>query len=472
MKKLPDINSNFSDWYTEVVAKAELAEHGPVRGSMIVKPYGWEIWENIKKVLDKKIKAQGVKNAQFPLLIPESFLKREADHVEGFSPELAVVTHAGGKELEEPLVIRPTSETIIHDAFSRWIKSWRDLPMKINQWANVVRWEMRPRLFLRTTEFFWQEGHTAHATKAEAEADAELMMQQYVDLAQNYLAIPVIVGQKSQSEKFAGAEKTITFEAFMPDGKALQMGTSHVLSQNFARVFNIKFQNKDGKEEHPYLTSFGSTTRMLGAVIMMHGDQNGLVIPPQVAPIQVVIVPIFREDSKESVLNAVRTIEDNLQKDGVRVYVDDREEKSPGNKFFEWELKGVPLRIEIGPKDLENNKAILVNRVDGHKRDVAIVDMAKAVERDLPIIQEQLFKNAEERLTRMWKKAAKLSEFGETLEFEGGAYQTGWCQDPKCEQELKKYKAFTRCLLKDKTFDKCFNCDGDSIVDVVVAKAY
>lgn len=471
MNKLPDINSNFSDWYNEVVFKAELVEHGPVRGTMVIRPYGYEIWENIQRYIDKKIKESGHKNASFPLFIPESFLKKEADHVEGFSPELAVVTHAGGKELDEPLVVRPTSETIIHYMFAKWIKSWRDLPLKLNQWANVVRWEMRPRPFLRTTEFFWQEGHTAHATKEEATAEAEAIMQMYVDFAQNYLAIPVVEGNKSESEKFAGAERTITFEAFMPDGKAIQMGTSHLLSQSFCKAFEIKFQSKEGKEEYPYLTSWAITTRLIGATIMMHGDQNGLILPPMIAPIQVVIIPIFKEDNKKNVLHAAHIIKDSLVAAGIRVELDDRE-KSPGNKFYEWELKGVPLRIELGPKDLEAKRVILASRIDSHKRDVALADITKAVERDLPAIQAQLFKNAEEKLVQMWHKEAKLAEFGPTLEAEGGAYQTGWCQSKDCEQELKKYKVFTRCLLKAKTFDKCFNCDKPSITDVVVAKSY
>ena len=331
---------------------------------------------------------------------------------------------------------------------------------------------MRPRLFLRTTEFFWQEGHTAHATKAEAEATAENAMADYVKLAQEYLAIPVIVGNKSESEKFAGADRTITFEAFMPDGKALQMGTSHILSQSFSKSFEIKFQSKEGKEEYPYLTSFGTTTRMIGAMIMMHGDQSGLVLPPRIAPIQVVIVPILRGDSKVDVLHAANIIKDSMEAHGIRVELDDREEKSPGNKFYEWELKGVPLRIEIGPRDLEKKQVVLTNRLDGHKRDVAIADVAKAVGRDLPAIQEQLFKNAEEKLTSMWHKEAKLADFGPKLNSEGGIYQTGWCQNKECEQELKKYKAFTRCLLKDKSFEECFNCNNPNIVDVVVAKSY
>lgn len=472
MSKLPDINSNFSEWYNEVVFKAELAEHGPTRGTMVVRPYGYQIWENIKNTQDQQIKDLGCKNAMFPLLIPESFLKKEAKHVEGFSPELAVVTHAGGKELEEPLVVRPTSETVIHYMFSRWVKSWRDLPLKINQWANVVRWEMRPRLFLRTTEFFWQEGHTAHATKEEAEQFAESSMAEYVKVAQEYLAIPVIVGNKTESEKFAGAERTITFEAFMPDGKALQMGTSHILAQSFCEAFDIKFQSKEGKEEMPYLTSFGSTTRMIGAMIMMHGDQAGLVLPPRIAPIQVVIVPILRGDAKDDVLHAAKIIRDSMSAHGIRVELDDREEKSPGQKFYEWELKGVPLRVEIGPKDLERQQVIITNRLDGHKREIAFADAAKAAGRDLPIMQEQLYKNAEDKLTKMWNKEAKLADFGPRLDADGGIYQTGWCQSPECERELKKYKAFTRCLLKDKSFDECFNCNKPNIVDVVVAKSY
>ena len=323
MNKLPDIKNNFAEWYQEVVQQAELADHSPTRGSMVVRPYGCAIWERIKDILDKRIKETGHENAMFPLLIPESFIKREASHVAGFAPELAVVTHAGGKLLEEPLVVRPTSETIIHYMFARWIKSWRDLPMKINQWANVVRWEMRPRAFLRTTEFYWQEGHTAHETYEQAEQEALMMMQEYVNLAHNYLAIPVITGEKTPHERFPGAEKTLTFEAMMQDGKALQMGTSHQLSQKFAESFEIKFQDRDGNLAMPHLTSWGVTTRLIGAIIMVHGDEKGLVLPPKIAPIQVVIIPIFKKGTDNAViLTAVQDIKRAMQARGIRVMLD------------------------------------------------------------------------------------------------------------------------------------------------------
>ena len=471
--KLPDIKADFSEWYNEVVFQAELADHGPVRGTMVIRPYGYAIWEEIQKVLDRRIKETGHQNAAFPLLIPESFLKREAKHIAGFSPELAVVTHAGGKELDEPLVVRPTSETIIHYMFAKWLHSWRDLPIKINQWANVVRWEMRPRPFLRTTEFFWQEGHTAHATMQEAEQEAEMMMREYVALAQNYLAVPVVTGVKSESEKFPGAEKTLTFEAVMPDGKALQMGTSHLLYQDFAKAFDMTYQDEEGKLQYPHLTSWGVTTRLIGATVMMHGDEKGLVLPPKIAPIQVVIIPIFKKGTDSAlILQKVEDIAEELKKAGVRVFVDADESKSPGTKFFKWELKGVPLRMEVGPRDIEQNVVMLADRLGIAKEAVSMNGLAAHVTKQLDMLQEELYKRALAKRASLWHKAAKLAEFGPIMERDNGLYQTGWCQDPACEQELKKYKAFTRCLIPEKTFETCFNCDKPSKGDVLVAKAY
>lgn len=473
MSKLPDIHKDFSDWYNEVIHQAELADHGPVRGSMVIRPYGYAIWEGIKDTLDAKIKKTGHQNTAFPLLIPESFLKKEAKHVEGFSPELAVVTHAGGKKLDESLVIRPTSETVVHHMFAKWLNSWRDLPIKINQWANVVRWELRPRLFLRTTEIFWQEGHTAHATKKEAEQEAELMMREYVDLAQNYLAIPVISGLKTEAEKFPGAEKTITFEAVMPDGKALQMGTSHLLHQDFAKAFDMTFQDKEGKKQHPHLTSWGVTTRLVGATVMMHGDEKGLVLPPKIAPIQVVIIPILKKNADNaSVLDKARTIAQTLKQKDIRVFVDDDENKSVGNKFFKWEMRGVPLRLELGPRDIESNTVVLADRLGIEKVPVTIPDLENLVPQKLVMLQDEMFKRAQTKVKNLWHKEAKLKDFGPIMAKDGGLYQTGWCQDPACEQELKKFKAFTRCLLPEKTFEFCFWCDKPSITDVLVAKAY
>ena len=470
-EKLADIKKDFSQWYQDVVYEAELVDQAPVRGCFVIRPYGTAIWENIQNILDARIKATGHENASFPLFIPQSFIAKEAEHVEGFAPELAIVTHAGGKELEEPLVVRPTSETIIHFMFAKWIKSWRDLPLKINHWANVVRWEMRPRAFIRTTEFFWQEGHTAHATEQEAQEEVLTMLQEYVNLAQNYLAIPVIKGLKSESEKFPGAEKTYTFEALMPDGRAVQMGTSHLLSQNFAKAFEIQFQNKEGKMALPYLTSWGATTRLIGAMVMTHGDQKGLVLPPKVAPIQVVIIPILRKNADNSLtLEVVDVLKEKLN--FARVVVDKDETKSPGAKFYKWELKGVPVRIEIGPRDIENKVAIVADRLGETKESIALDNIEHYVKTLLDSVQTKMFERAKERLEANWHKKEKLADFGKEMQKSGGFYQTGWCRDPECEKELKKHQAFTRCLLEEKTLAKCFHCDKDSVSDVLVAKSY
>ena len=354
---------DFSKWYNEIVYKADLCDQSPVRGCLIIKPYGYELWEGIKGGLDRRFKATGHQNAYFPLFIPESFLKREAEHVEGFSPELAVVTIAGGKELEEPLVVRPTSETIIMDSFKNWIQSYRDLPLLINQWANVVRWELRTRPFLRTTEFLWQEGHTAHATFDEAEAETHQMLDIYADFAINDAAIPVIKGRKTEREKFAGAMHTYTIEAMMRDTKALQSGTSHNLGQNFAKAFDIKFVDENNEMQHPWTTSWGLSTRMVGAVVMAHGDDKGLRLPPKLAPYQLVIVPIFKnDDERGAVLDAVSRLASQLSDVGIRIFVDRREGQSPGFKFNDWEMRGVPVRMEIGPKDVQNNSAALARR--------------------------------------------------------------------------------------------------------------
>lgn len=471
MNELADIKKDFSQWYLDVVYKAELADQSPVRGCIVIRPYGYAIWELIRDRLDARIKATGHQNAAFPLLIPESFLKREAEHVEGFAPELAVVTHAGGKELEEPLVVRPTSETIIHHMFARWLKSWRDLPIKINQWANVVRWEMRTRPFLRTTEFFWQEGHTAHETSAEAEAEARMMLQEYIDLAHDYLAIPVIAGRKSDQEKFPGADITLTYEALMQDGKALQMGTSHLISQKFAHSFNMTFQDRNGQQAYPYLTSWGATTRLVGAVVMTHGDQKGLVLPPKIAPIQVVIIPIYKAGIDVSVINdALDRIKTMLS--AWRIHVDAADHLTPGNKFYHWEMRGVPLRLEVGPRDVAQNQVVIADRITGKKQIVPLDGLATFVETTLQEMQASLLERARQRLEAQWHKVAKLTDFAAQLEQENGLYQTGWCGDVVCEAELKQHKATTRCLLNEKTFSHCFHCDKISISDVLVAKAY
>ena len=356
-------SEDFSRWYNEIVYRADLAAPSPVRGCVIIKPYGYEIWEGIKAGLDRRFKATGHQNAYFPLFIPESYIRREAQHVEGFSPELAVVTHAGGKELEEPLVVRPTSETVIGEAFSDWIQSYRDLPLLINQWANVVRWELRTRPFLRTAEFLWQEGHTAHATHDEAERETLQMLDIYADFAMNDAAIPVIKGEKSRMERFAGALRTYTIEAMMRDKRALQSGTSHNLGQNFAKAFDIRYLAESNNQEYCWTTSWGLSTRMVGAVVMTHGDDKGLRLPPKLAPYQVIIVPIFKSDSqRSSVMDAVERLRSALVDAGIRIHVDNREGQSPGFKFNDWEMRGVPLRMEIGPKDVEKNNAVLARR--------------------------------------------------------------------------------------------------------------
>lgn len=475
--KIADIKNDFSQWYQDVIYQAELVDQAPTRGCMVMRPYGYAIWELIQQELDRQIKATGTQNAYFPLLIPEEFLKREADHVEGFSPELAVVTVAGGKELEEKLVVRPTSETIIYYMFSRWITSWRDLPLKINQWANVVRWEMRTRPFLRTTEFLWQEGHTAHASREEAIEMAETMLKVYRDFAYNFLAIPVITGLKSDSEKFPGAERTYTFEGLMQDGKALQMGTSHVLNQSFPASFGVQYQDKDGTMKTPFCSSWGSTTRNIGAMVMVHGDQKGIAMPPRIAPIQVVIVPIARTDEERAtVLAAVEKIEQRLKAAGLRIKVDADTEKTPGAKFFHWEARGVPVRLEIGPRDLAANTAVLVNRVVSDKnssKTIINLDQLEAgVTTLLDQIHDTMLARATERRDAQWHQANTIAEIAEKIEEQNGLYQVGWCSDPACEAQLKEHKATTRCWLDEKKHTNCFVCGKPSKSDVLVAKSY
>ena len=471
MSILPDIRTNFSEWYIEVIDKAELASHAPVKGCIVIRPYGYALWENIQKILDAKIKKTGHQNAAFPLLIPQSFLHKEAQHVEGFAPELAVVTHAGGKELEEPLVVRPTSETIIHYMFAEWLRSWRDLPIKINQWCSVVRWEMRTRPFLRTTEFWWQEGHTAHETLEEAREEVDTMLQVYVDLIENYLAIPVVAGIKSETERFAGADVTCTVEGLMQDGKALQMGTSHMISQNFAQAFNMKFQDKDGTISYPHLTSWAVTTRLLGALIMTHGDQKGLIMPPKIAPIQVVIIPIITARTKEVVMRAAEQLYHQLSHE-LRVTLDTAEE-TPGAKLYKWELKGVPLRIEIGQRDITNNQVTVSSRLSSEKITCSRDTIVEYVHKQLDNLQNTLLESARERRASMWHIREKIKDFQDMLEQHGGFYQTGWCRDIACEEVIKSYKATIRCLLPQQHTQKyCCNCNKESSGDILVAKAY
>lgn len=469
--KLPDINQDFSGWYNDVVYKAGLADQAPVRGCMVIMPYGYALWENIQKTLDAKIKETGHQNAAFPLFIPESFLKKEAKHVEGFSPELAVVTHAGGKELEEPLVVRPTSETIIHYMFAQWLHSWRDLPLKINQWCNVVRWEMRTRPFLRTTEFLWQEGHTAHETYQEAHDEVMTMLNVYKEFSEGYLAIPVVAAEKPASERFAGAEITCTIEGLMQDGKALQMGTSHMISQSFAHAFEMTFQDRNGKESYPHLTSWGVTTRLVGALVMTHGDAKGLVMPPRIAPIQIVIIPIMKADNKDSVLEAASIINDML-KNEFRVHVDKRDHETPGAKFYEWELKGVPFRLELGPRDIAAKQAVIVDRLSGVKTPCAFDKLADTLRGMLADMQAQLFERARSRRDSQWHKVDTRKEIEDSIDINPGFYQTGWCKREVCEVVVREFKATVRCVLPEHTTKKCFNCGLPSQADILIAKAY
>lgn len=441
-------HEDFSAWYNEVVYKADLADLSPVRGSIIVKPYGYAIWENIQRHLDDMFKATGHENLYFPLLIPTSFFEREANHVEGFSPELAVVTHAGGKELEEPLAIRPTSETIIGETYSKWIQSYRDLPLLYNQWCNVLRWELRTRPFLRTTEFLWQEGHTAHATADEAMAETRQMLSIYADFAERFGALPVFRGEKTPGERFAGAQNTYTIEAMMRDGKALQAGTSHYMGENFARAFNITFNDVDNQQAFVHTTSWGLSWRFIGALIMTHGDDKGLILPPLLAPHQVVIVPIYRANddaARASVLAEVSKLHAELKDLGVRVRVDDRQGMSPGWKFNEWEQKGVPLRLELGPKDLEAGTALLADRLSGEKRAVKLANLAQTLPAELEAFGTALYTRAQTFRDAHIREVHTLDEFKEGIE-EGFVYATH-CGDADSERWLQEHtKATARCV--------------------------
>ena len=474
-------SQDFSRWYTDVVRMADLADYAPVRGCMIIKPYGYELWENIKAGLDRRFKATGHKNAYFPLLIPMSFIKKEAKHVEGFAPELAVVTYGGGKELEEPLVVRPTSETIIGHAFSQWISSYRDLPLLINQWANVVRWELRPRLFLRTMEFLWQEGHTAHATAEEAQEETMRMLDIYADFAESEAAIPVIKGRKSDQEKFAGAEASYTIEAMMRNKWALQSGTSHFLGQNFAKAFGIKYLDESNELKYCWTTSWGVSTRMIGGIIMAHGDDKGLRLPPRLAPIQVVIVPIWKKDEdKSTVMEAVAQIKDELMATGVRVHVDDRVGITPGFKFNDWEMRGVPLRMEIGPRDVASGTVVIARRDipgKGGKRSLAKDELTHEVPALLDDIQANLLAQAQEFRDSHLHEAKSYGELKEIV-------KDGWaliphCGSAECEAKIKEEtKATSRCFPlelnkeRDLTGLRCAVCGKPAQGYAYFARAY
>jgi len=475
-KGLPKRSEDYARWYTDLVLRAELADYAPVKGCMVIRPYGFALWENMRAALDGMFKETGHVNAYFPMLIPESFLKKEAEHVEGFAPQCAVVTHGGGSELEEPLYLRPTSETVIWSMYGRWIQSWRDLPLLINQWANVVRWEMRTRLFLRTTEFLWQEGHTAHAAAEEAVEETRRMLEVYRRFAEDYMAVPVITGLKTEREKFAGAEDTYCIEAMMQDGRALQAGTSHYLGQNFARAFDVKFQNKDGELEYVYATSWGVSTRLVGALIMAHSDDDGLVLPPKLAPIQVVIVPIAKkDDERRAVLERAEAVRAEL---AVRhtVKLDDRDQYSPGWKFNEWELKGVPIRIELGPRDLRNAQAVLVRRDTREKHAVPFDTLAETVASELDALQRALFDRAlafREANSRVMDDYDAFKAQMETVV--PGFVRAHWCGSAECEAAIQEEtKASIRCIPTDREEEKgtCIRCGAPSQGRVVMDKAY
>jgi len=469
-------SQDFGRWYIDVVRRAELADYSPVKGCMVIRPYGYAIWELMQQGLDRRFKATGHVNAYFPLFIPESLLMKESEHVAGFAPQVAWVTQGGNEVLEERLVVRPTSETIIGTMYAKWVQSWRDLPILINQWANVVRWEKVTRLFLRTTEFLWQEGHTAHETAEEAEAETQKMLGVYKDFAETELAMPVIDGQKTDSEKFAGAERTYSIEALMRDGRALQAGTSHNLGQNFAKVFDIKFQARDKSVQYVYGTSWGVSTRMIGGVIMTHGDDGGLILPPRIAPYQVVIVPIPRGNWRETVLPRAQAIRDELVARGVRVMLDDRDTQTPGWKYNEWELRGVPLRLEIGPKDIEKSQVMLARRDTREKSSAAMEGLAAHVVGMLESIQQALLARAVAFRDDHTTHTDSYDEFKQIMEGRPGFVVSPWCGSAQCEAEIK---AETQATIRNIPFTgataagkKCVKCDTEATVHAWFAKAY
>jgi len=469
-------SEDFSAWYNELVLKAELVDRGPVRGTMVIRPYGYRLWELLQSDLDRRIKETGHQNAYFPLLIPQSYLQREAEHVEGFAPELAVVTHAGGKELEEPLIVRPTSETVIGEFMAKWISSHRDLPMLLNQWANVVRWELRPRMFLRTTEFLWQEGHTAHADEADAMRETMLALRViYARTARELAAMPVIEGEKTPTERFAGAVRTFTIEAMMRDGRALQAGTSHYMGTNFSRAFNIQYTGEDGRLAHAHTASWGMTTRMIGAVIMTHGDDKGLVLPPRIAPYQVVIVPIGRGEQAAEVVPAAKALAARLAAAGIRPHVDDRPQLSPGFKFNEWELRGVPVRLELGPRDLAAGSAVMARRLGDGKEAIALDGAPERLAGELEAFQDFLLERATAFRDSRTVTADAWDDFA-------AAVAVGWaralhCGTPECEEEIKaETTATARCIPLDGPPESgpCIRCARPSAYGkrVIFGRAY
>ncbi|HEX9693129.1 MAG TPA: proline--tRNA ligase [Gemmatimonadales bacterium] len=478
LNKITPRGEDFAAWYNDVIMRAELADYSPVRGCMVIRPRGYGIWELMQGALDAMFKETGHENAYFPLLIPQRFLAKEAEHVEGFNPQTAVVTHAGGKELEEPLVLRPTSETIIYAMLAKWVQSYRDLPVLLNQWANVVRWEMRTRLFLRTTEFLWQEGHTAHATADEAEAEARLMLDVYRRFMEDWMAMPPITGEKTAAERFAGAERTYACEALMQDNRALQAGTSHFLGQNFAKAFGVQFQTAAGGLEHVWSTSWGVSTRLVGGLIMTHSDDVGLVCPPRLAPTQVVIVPIWKNDEQRS---AVCEVGDRLARDlrgaSVRVVLDDREGMTPGAKYYEWEGRGIPIRLEIGPRDVEQQQAVLARRTGG-KSPLPLADAVARLPVALQSMQDELRRAAVERREARSRRGIDRTEFLAFMEGDGGFAYAGYCGNDECEHAIQEHTQATVRVLPDQEFQSadvpttCIWCGQASIAEAVWAKAY
>ena len=468
--QIADMNENFAQWYTDVVLKTELVDYGPVKGTMVIRPYGYAIWENIQKDMDRRFKETGSQNAYFPLLIPMSFFTKEAEHVEGFAPEVAVVTHAGGSKLEEPLAIRPTSETVIGTMYAKWIQSYRDLPVIMNQWCNVMRWEKTTRPFLRTSEFLWQEGHTVHATEEEAMEETMQMLQVYKDFMEQTLALPVFTGRKTEKEKFAGAVATFGLEAMMLDGKSLQSGTSHYLGQNFSKAFDIKFLDKDSKQKYGYTTSWGTSTRMIGAVIMAHGDQRGLVLPPRIAPIQVVIVPIAAH--KGGVIEKAKELEAMLVKAGVRAQTDTRD-MSPGWKFNEWEMKGVPVRIEIGPRDIENNQVMVARRDNLEKQPMSMDNLADTIVALLDTVQKDLFIKSKANRDKRVVEADSLEGILAGVENKNFV-KAGWCGCRECEDKVKEFAQATARVMCDEEGvpEKCAICGKEAKHKVIFARAY
>jgi prolyl-tRNA synthetase len=467
-------SEDYSRWYLDVVRRAELADYSPVKGCMVIRPYGYAIWELVQRAFDERIKATGHVNAYFPLFIPESLLHKEAEHVEGFSPQVAYVTHGGGEPLEERLVVRPTSEAIIGTMYAKWIQSWRDLPVLINQWANIVRWEKVTRPFLRTTEFLWQEGHTAHETDVEAEEETLKILDLYADVCETVLAMPVLKGRKSESEKFAGALRTYAIEALMGDGRALQAGTSHNLGQNFAKAFDITFQARDKSVQHVWGTSWGVSTRLIGGVIMVHGDDSGLVLPPRIAPYQVAIVPIGRDNWREAVLPHAREVQQQLVRAGLRVVLDERDER-PGWKFSEWELRGVPLRLEIGPRDIEKRQVVVARRDTGAKLNVPMEGLSDQLNTLLDDVQKTLFERAVRFRDEHTQRVETYDAFKQILEGRPGFVMAPWCGSAACEEQIKtETQATIRILPMGATgsTSRCIRCDAPAVADVWFAKSY